>query len=319
MLQWSDEDRRPLSSAAAGRAGAASVRAATCPATQLLGCASPPWSGRAPDVLIPFPQWPHCMAASFSFFPLDADELAAPAKFVPSLPFQATRAHQQLRQEHSNRLHPLAQALVARSSNPSRSSPIPAETTAVDISPWPDLLRASLPPPFAPLKSRWAADPCAPFGWCFACLWRSVLVRPRWPPTVPVAMGARLRESECYGGPEVRSGAENATNESRESEVARLARSRHWFGRPELKDEADSGGPLSATPWVEKKARASRAWAKCERAGLRAEFLGRSRHNAFSLLPFVQNLIYLWICIENVVQIQKQWKFLYKFYAWSRT
>ena len=44
------------------------------------------------------------------------------------LPFQTTRAHQQLRQDLSHRLRPRAQALPCRSSNPSHSSPIPAET-----------------------------------------------------------------------------------------------------------------------------------------------------------------------------------------------
>ena len=50
------------------------------------------------------------------------------------------------------------------------------------------------------------------------------------------------------GGPEVRLEEENATSESRVAMVARVARPRHRFGRPELEGEADSGGPLSATP-----------------------------------------------------------------------
>jgi hypothetical protein len=43
------------------------------------------------------------------------------------LPFQATRAHQQLRQELRHRLHPLAQALIPHRPQPSRSPPTPAE------------------------------------------------------------------------------------------------------------------------------------------------------------------------------------------------
>ena len=70
------------------------------------------------------------------------------------LPFQATRARQQLRQDLSHRLCPLAQALAPCSPKPSRSSLIPAETTAVNTSPRPDLLRASLPSLSASLKSR---------------------------------------------------------------------------------------------------------------------------------------------------------------------
>jgi hypothetical protein len=72
--------------------------------------------------------------------------------------------------------------------------------------------------------------------------------------------------------------------------MARLARSRRRIGRRELEGEADSGGPLSATPCVGEKARAARAWAKRERAGLRAEFLGHSQHSVFFLFPFMQNL-----------------------------
>jgi hypothetical protein len=45
----------------------------------------------------------------------------------------------------------------------------------------------------------------------------------------------------------VRPGMENATSRSREAEEARMARSRHRFGRPEVEDGADSEGPLSAT------------------------------------------------------------------------
>ena len=40
-------------------------------------------------------------------------------------------------------------------------------------------------------------------------------------------------------------------------------------------------------------ARAAPEWAERDRAGLRAEFLGRSQHNAFSLFPFMQNLFYV--------------------------
>ena len=62
-----------------------------------------------------------------------------------------------------------------------------------------------------------------------------------------VVAGSREEERECKGCPEMRLGVENPTRESREAEVARIARSRRRFGRPELEDEADSGGPLSAT------------------------------------------------------------------------
>jgi hypothetical protein len=63
-----------------------------------------------------------------------------------------------------------------------------------------------------------------------------------------VAVEARLGESECLGGPEVRHEVENTTSESRGARMARVARSHRRFGRPELEGEADSGGPLSATP-----------------------------------------------------------------------
>jgi len=63
---------------------------------------------------------------------------------------------------------------------------------------------------------------------------------------VSVVAGAREGEGVCKGCPEMRLGMENTTRESREAEVARMARSRRRFGRPELEDEADSGGPLSA-------------------------------------------------------------------------
>ena len=43
------------------------------------------------------------------------------------LPFQATRAHQQLRQDLSHRLRPIAQALAPHSPQPSRSPSTPAE------------------------------------------------------------------------------------------------------------------------------------------------------------------------------------------------
>ena len=70
------------------------------------------------------------------------------------LPFQATRAHQQLRQELSHRLRPLAHALTPHSQQPSRSPPTLAEIATVGVSPRPDLLQASPPPLLAPLKSR---------------------------------------------------------------------------------------------------------------------------------------------------------------------
>ena len=63
-----------------------------------------------------------------------------------------------------------------------------------------------------------------------------------------VVAGARIGERGGKGCPEVRHEVEIATNESRRAEVARMARSRRRFGRLELEDEADSGGPLSATP-----------------------------------------------------------------------
>ena len=59
-----------------------------------------------------------------------------------------------------------------------------------------------------------------------------------------MAVWARLRESGCLGGLKVRGGAENVPVESRRSEVASIARSRHGFGQLELEDEADSGAPL---------------------------------------------------------------------------
>ena len=78
------------------------------------------------------------------------------------------------------------------------------------------------------------------------------------------------------GGPEVRLEEENATSESRVAMVARVARPRHRFGRPELEGEADSGGPLSATPEWRGLARAVPTWAEREQAGQQAEFPGRS-------------------------------------------
>ena len=63
-----------------------------------------------------------------------------------------------------------------------------------------------------------------------------------------VVAGAREGERGCKGCPEMHLGVENATRESQEAEVAQMARSHRRFGRPELEDEADSGGPLSATP-----------------------------------------------------------------------
>ena len=52
-------------------------------------------------------------------------------------PFQATRAHQQLHQEPSNHLRPLAQALVICSPNPSRPPPTPANFRREPPSSWP--------------------------------------------------------------------------------------------------------------------------------------------------------------------------------------
>ena len=49
------------------------------------------------------------------------------------LPFQATRAHQQLRQELRHRLQPLAQALIPHKPQPSRSPPTPTGTAIVRL------------------------------------------------------------------------------------------------------------------------------------------------------------------------------------------
>ena len=90
-------------------------------------------AGPRPGVLIRstlFTAWIKPRAAVKNFLSplnLDADKLTAPTKFAFLVPFQATRASQQLRQEPSHRLRPLAQALTPRSPQPSRSPPTPAE------------------------------------------------------------------------------------------------------------------------------------------------------------------------------------------------
>jgi len=89
---------------------------------------------------------------TYSSFPL-SDHTARPSHFSPfrstptsSLrprnsshppPLQATRAHQQLHQEPSNHLRPLAQALVSCSTNSSRPPPTLANFRRKPPSSWP--------------------------------------------------------------------------------------------------------------------------------------------------------------------------------------
>ena len=108
-----------------GRAAASSV--ATRLATQLLAAVP------RPNVLI------RCQfnaarikprAAVENFFSLYTPTPTSslrPSNSRSLLPFQATRARQQLRQELRHRLHPLAQALIPHKPQPSRSPSTPAE------------------------------------------------------------------------------------------------------------------------------------------------------------------------------------------------
>jgi len=105
-------------------------------------------------------------------------------------------------------------------------------------------------------------------------------------------MGARLGESEGLGGPEVRLEVENATSESRGAMMARMARSRRRFGRPELEDEADSGGPLSATPeW--RRGRAQRPRGPSADRPACGPSSWAARGSVVFLFLFMQNLMYV--------------------------
>ena len=135
-----------------GRAAASS--AATRLATQLLACWASPWRPHPQQALRREDKTPSRRGKLP--FPRTSTPTSSlrPSNSPFSLPFQATRAHQQLRQELSNRLRPLSQALTPHSPQPSRSPPTLAGIAAVGVSPRPDLLRASPPPLLAPLKSR---------------------------------------------------------------------------------------------------------------------------------------------------------------------
>ena len=60
--------------------------------------------------------------------PLNADDLAVPAKFASLAPFPSHMSTPQLCRDPTNCLRPFSQALTPCSPQPNRSSPIPAET-----------------------------------------------------------------------------------------------------------------------------------------------------------------------------------------------
>ena len=57
--------------------------------------------------------------------------------------------------------------------------------------------------------------------------------------------------------------------------------------------EPDERDPPVSDHLRKKEARGAPAWAERGRAGLRAEFLGRSRHSIVFLFLFIQNLLYV--------------------------
>ena len=64
---------------------------------------------------------------------------------------------------------------------------------------------------------------------------------------------------------------------------------------PQREEEggSDERDPPVSDRLRREEVRAVRAWAKRGRAGLRAEFLGRSRHSVVFLFLFMQNLLYV--------------------------
>ena len=104
------------------------------------------------------------------------------------LPFQATRAHQQLRQDLSHRLRPIARALAPHSPQPSRSPSTPAEAPPQALHRGQLLNRRSLP-------CRSHGEPLVlsrPFPRSLTALDARALV-PRWfrsPEPCPGSLGA---------------------------------------------------------------------------------------------------------------------------------
>jgi len=63
--------------------------------------------------------------------------------------------------------------------------------------------------------------------------------------------------------------------------------------RREVEEASDGRDPPVSDCLRRESAPAAPVWAERDRTSLRAEFLGRSQHSAFSLFPFMQKLFYV--------------------------